>query len=281
MRGLAAARPAQGPSTDQLPLHDNSTPPPPPRSAPDTAVPSDLSPATLALCAGFVLTAYFIRGIAGFGSGLIAISLLALILPLQLVVPAIAISDYLASASQGILDRRSVLWRSLWPLLPFMLVGVLTALYLFQQLDPGVLTRALGLFVIAYALYTLSDLHPGQIPNASRAAPLGGLGGLIGTLFGTGGPFYVAYLQLWGPDKSQFRATAATIFLIEGSTRITGYLASGLLVGDSLLLCAGALPLVALGLYAGHQVHTNLSEAAFRRLIGLLLLGSGLALALR
>lgn len=241
----------------------------------------DLSPAALALCAGFVLGAYFIRGIAGFGSGLIAIPLLALVLPLPLVVPAVALTDYLASASQGIADRRAILWNSLLPLLPFMLGGVLLALYLLQRVDPGLLTQVLGILVIGYALYTLADLHPGRIEAAQRTAPLGALGGLIGTLFGTGGPFYVAYLQLWGPAKAQFRATAATIFLIEGSTRIIGYLASGLFTRETLLLSAGALPLVALGLYAGHHVHTNLSEATFRRLIGVLLLGSGLALALR
>lgn len=244
-------------------------------------MPADLSPLVLGLCASFVLFAYFIRGIAGFGSGLIAISLLALVLPLSVVVPAVALTDYLASASQGIVDRRAILWRGLWPLLPFMLGGVLLALSLFEHLDPGLLTRALGAFVIAYALYTLADRHPGRIRHAHRAAPLGALGGLIGTLFGTSGPFYVAYLQLWGPAKTQFRATAATIFLIEGSTRILGYLAAGLFSHQGLLLVAGALPLVALGLYAGHHVHTGLSEAAFRRLIGLLLLVSGLALVLR
>jgi uncharacterized membrane protein YfcA len=241
----------------------------------------ELTPARLALCAVFVLGAYFIRGIAGFGSGLIAIPLLALVLPLPLVVPAVALTDYLASASQGIVDRKAILWQSLWPLLPFMLVGVLTALYLFERVDPGLLTQALGVFVIAYGLYTLADLHPGQIRHARRSAPLGALGGLIGTLFGTGGPFYVAYLQLWGPAKTQFRATAAAIFLIEGSTRILGYLAAGLFGVQGLLLVIGALPLVALGLYAGHHAHTGLSEAAFRRLVGLLLLVSGLALVLR
>jgi len=242
---------------------------------------AELSPAELALCAGFLLTAYGIRGIVGFGSGLIAIPLLALILPLPLVVPAVALTDYLASASQGIGNRRDILWSALIPLVPFLLTGVAVALYLFRQVDPGLLTRSLGVFVICYAGYTLLGLHPGRIARPHWAAPLGGLGAMVGTLFGTGGPFYVAYLQLWGPSKGQFRATAATAFLIEGSTRMSGYLVAGFFTRDALLLFVMALPLAALGLYAGHHVHTSLGEAAFRRLIGVLLLGSGLALLLR
>jgi len=244
-------------------------------------VPAEPSIAEFALCAGFLLTAYFIRGIVGFGSGLIAIPLLALVLPLPLVVPAVALTDYLASATQGVGNRRDILWPALLPLAPFVLAGVGTALYLFHQVDPGLLTRALGVFVLCYAAYTLLDLHPGRIARPHWAAPLGGLGALVGTLFGTGGPFYVAYLQLWGPHKGQFRATAATAFLIEGSTRMTGYLAAGFFTRDTLLFFALALPLMALGLYAGHHVHTSLSEATFRRLIGVLLLGSGLALLLK
>lgn len=240
-----------------------------------------LSAADIALCSGFVLTAYFIRGIVGFGSGLIAIPLLAIILPLPIVVPAVALTDYLASASHGIGNRKEILWCSLWPLIPFVLAGVVTALYLFGRVDPGLLNKALGVFIIVYAIYTLLGLHPGRVEHATLAAPLGGLGALVGTLFGTGGPFYVAYLQLWGPTKTQFRATAATMFLIEGSTRMTGYLASGMFGRDALLLFIGALPLMALGLYAGNHAHTKIPESSFKRLISLLLIGSGLALLLK
>jgi hypothetical protein len=62
---------------------------------------------------------------------------------------------------------------------------------------------------------------------------------------------------------------------------MTGYLAAGFFTRDTLLMFALALPLTVLGLYAGHHVHTSLSEAAFRRLIGVLLLGSGFALLLK
>ena len=244
-------------------------------------MPVDPTVPELALCACFILGAYFIRGIVGFGSGLIAIPLLALVLPLSLVVPAVALTDYLASASQGIGNRRDILWAALVPLVPFVLVGVALALYLFRQVDPGLLTRALGIFVVGYAGYTLLGLHPGRVARPCWWAPLGGLGAMVGTLFGTGGPFYVAYFQLWGPGKAAFRATAATAFLIEGTTRVTGYLAAGFFTRDTLWMFALALPLTALGLYAGHHVHTSVSEGTFRRLIGVLLLGSGLALLLK
>jgi len=244
-------------------------------------MPADLTAAELALCAGFLLGAYLIRGIVGFGSGLIAIPLLALILPLPVVVPAVALSDYLASASQGIGNRRDIQWRALVPLLPFLLAGVAAALYLFSQVDPGLLTRVLGGLIVGYAIYTLLGLHPGRVAYPEWGAPLGGLGALVGTLFGTGGPFYVAYLQLWGPTKGQFRATAATAFLIEGSTRMSGYLVAGFFTADALRLFALALPLAVLGLYLGHRVHTGIGEAAFRRLIGVLLMASGLALLLK
>jgi len=240
-----------------------------------------ISPATLVLGAIFVLTAYFIRGIVGFGSGLIAIPLLALFLPLSVVVPAIALTDYLASAQQGVGNRRAILWRGLLPLLPFMLTGVGLALWLFGRAEPGALTKALGVFVICYAAYTLSGLHPGRIAHPARGAPLGVIGAAVGTLFGTGGPFYVAYLQLWGPNKSEFRATASTAFLVEGSIRLTGYLAAGYFDRGSLLLFALALPLTVVGLYAGHHVHTRIGEETFKRLISILLVGSGLALLLK
>jgi uncharacterized protein len=244
-------------------------------------MPADLSTAEFALCAGFILGAYFIRGIVGFGSGLIAVPLLALILPLSLVVPAVALTDYLASASQGIGNRRDILWRALVPLVPFMLAGVTLALYLLRQVDPGLLTQALGVFVLGYAVYTLLGLHPGRVARPCWWAPLGGLGAIVGTLFGTGGPFYVTYLQLWGPTKGAFRATAATVFLVEGTTRMTGYLAAGFFTHDTLWMFTLSLPLMALGLYAGHHVHTSLSEGTFRRLIVVLLLGSGMALVLK
>ena len=231
--------------------------------------------------AATLCTAYFVRGVAGFGSGLIAIPLLALMLPLPVVVPLVVFLDYVASASHGLKDRAQIQWRQIWPLLPFSAIGVLCGLYLFKTIDPVMLAHALGVFILFYALYTLLVKDSGGSASTFWAIPAGSLGGLIGTLFGTGGPFYVAYLKHRGLPKTQFRATFATIFLMDGAGRLTGYMASGYFDRDWLALAAVSLPMMALGLYMGGHIHTNISQRAFQIAVSLLLVVSGISLLLR
>ncbi|MET0051853.1 MAG: sulfite exporter TauE/SafE family protein, partial [Candidatus Thiodiazotropha sp.] len=223
-------------------------------------------------------SAYIVRGIAGFGSGLIAIPLLALIMPLSIAVPMIVLLDYVASASHGLSNRKAIQWRDLLPLLPFSLLGVVLALYLFQSLDTQVLIRGLGIFLLLFAVYSLFSFTPKSQPSILWAIPGGILGGLIGTLFGTGGPFYVIYLKLRGLQKNSFRATFAAIFLLDGLGRISGYLITGFFDLNQILLTALALPLMAVGMYVGGQIHTNLSQQTFQRGISVLLIFSGLSL---
>ncbi len=237
-----------------------------------------LSSSQLLIAAGVIAAAYFVRGLAGFGSGLIAIPLLALMIPLPIAVPLVVLLDYLASSSQGIRHRELIQWRDLWPLLPFSLVGVVLALFLFKQIDPVLLGKGLGVFIILFALYSLSSFAPGQQGGRLWAIPAGSMGGLIGTLFGTGGPFYVIYLKLRGLDKSNFRATFAMIFLLDGAGRLLGYLVSGFYDLDVMLMVGFSVPIMMVGMYIGGHVHTGISQQTFQRTISLLLIGSGLAL---
>lgn len=104
---------------------------------------------------------------------------------------------------------------------------------------------------------------------------------MIGTLFGTGGPFYVIYLHYRGMDKTVFRATIAVIFLLDGAARIVGYAFSDFYNSDTLLLTLLSLPVMAIALYIGGYLHTNISQQTFKRAIAVTLLGSGIALLLR
>ncbi len=228
-----------------------------------------------------LLLAYIVRGITGFGSGLIAIPLLALMLPLSLVVPLVGLLDYIASVSHGLSQRRQILWHEIMPLLPFTLIGVIAALYLFTQVDSYILTQVLGVFILLYALYSLSGYLPKWQTGRVWAAPVGLMGSMVGTLFGTGGPFYVIYLQLRGLNKTAFRATIATIFLLDGASRIVGYTIAGFYTRDTLIMMMAGLPLMFIAMFIGGRIHTDITPEHFKKIIGYILIGSGLSLLLR
>ena len=227
-----------------------------------------------------VFIAYLVRGICGFGSGLIAIPILSLMFPLKVAVPLVVMLDYLASAGQGVSLRRSIAWAEIGRLILPALIGVSIGLLIFHRVDAVLLTRLLGGFVFLYALYALWGP---EMPRVSSwwAVPAAISGGTIGTLFGTGGPFYVTYLKARKLDKTVFRATFAGIFVLDGAARITGYVSTAVIDIQLLVLLAGSLPVMILGIYLGGKIHTSLSAEVFARGISILLLASGASLMLR
>lgn len=231
----------------------------------------------LAYAAVVLFLAYLVRGIAGFGSGLIAVPLLAQVFPVQEVVPVVVFLDYVGSASQGLKNRKAIAWDEQLPLIPFSLLGVAAGLALLSIAKEALLAQALGVFVMIYAVYQLLPL-PTLRGSRIYAAPLGLLGGFVGTIFGTGGPFYVIYLGLRALDKTSFRATFALNFLIDGAIRLGAFALFGLFQGGVLSGSIAALPIVGLGLWLGGKVHTELSQQAYVRIISAVVFVSGVAL---
>jgi hypothetical protein len=239
-----------------------------------------MTPPDLAFAVAVLLLAYFVRGISGFGSGLIAVPLLALRFPLPEVVPFMLIADFGASALVGGIGLGQVDWREIRRLLPAMLLGVVLGTHLLVSLPPAMLLTVLGLLAIVFAVRSLLLRQTGFTATSKHwAYPAALAGGAVSGLFGTGGPPYVIYFSHRIRDKSEIRATFSGLFLLDGGLRIATFLATGLLLQPGLWLAlVGALPVMAAGLYLGHKVHLGISNAQMLKLIGGLLLGSGASL---
>jgi len=225
--------------------------------------------------------AYMVRGVAGFGSGLIAVPLLTMMIPIQLVVPSVVLLDYIASLSQGISNRQEIRWKEILPLIPFSIIGVVIALVFLSKSDTHLLTKALGVFIILFALFTLSGYSPKTGAARGWGVMAGLSGGMIGTLFGTGGPFYVTYFKARGLDKTAFRTTLAVTFLMDGAGRLVGYASSGVFNLKFLTMLAMALPIMGTFMYIGGHIHTKLTQVQFQRAISVLLIVSGVVLVIK
>ena len=233
--------------------------------------------AELVYMAVVLLMAYVIKGVAGFGSGLIAVPLLTMVAPLTLVVPLLGLVSYTGTLIQSYQYRKDVVWKDCLRVLPFSILGVTLAIWLFQQLDLFWLNKALAVFIMSYALMSLRS-ESGEVKNRLWAIPAGFFAGLVGALFGTGGPFYVAYLKLRRLNKTAFRGTIVFIFLFDGAIRISAYGVSGFYPPDVLIMSLFGLPVLLAGLYLGHHIHLTISKQRFNQIISLILFVSGMVL---
>lgn len=213
-----------------------------------------------------------------------AIPLLAHLLPLQFVVPWILLLDFSASLmlSGRSQDRQAMRWDEIGWLLPTTALGMLLGIFLLVNLPKQPLLIGLGLFVILFGIRSLLYLHGETSVSRWWSIPTGITGGTVGAMFGTGGPPYVIYLSHRIHDKRARRATFSGLFMIDGAFRIIAFALTGLLTQQNMLwACLLGLPVLVLGLYTGHRVHLGITHAQMTRIIGLLLLGSGISLLIR
>lgn len=232
-----------------------------------------MSTEQIAASAAILVVAYFIRGITGFGSGLIAVPLLALFSPLTFVVPLILLLDFTASIVIGGVNRQHVRWRELLILIPLGVIGVGVGTHLLVNMPQTPMLIALAIFVFLFAVKSMLNIHGDKPISQAWAVPAALTGGTVGALFGTGGPPYVIYLSHRIHHKSELRATLSALFFTEGLTRIISFLVVGLLMSREVWIAYFAgLPIVFGVLYFGSRVHHGLSAAHMARLVGGLLL---------
>ena len=240
----------------------------------------------LAYCVVVLLFTFTLRGSVGFG-GSVGMPLLALVLPIKTIAPAWSLIGILSSVAILGKDRRHVAVRAFLGLLPGCAIGVLAGLFVFHKLDAAVLARALGVFVLLYACYTLwMAFRP---PGAKPPVPAGVLkpvasflSGAVGTMFGAmASIFFTMYMDASRADKHALRATVSAMLMTLSVVRTVGYFAVHELTQDSFILCAAALPFIGLGLLVGDKIHSGLSQRAFQRLTGAALFFCGLPLLLK
>jgi uncharacterized membrane protein YfcA len=235
--------------------------------------------AETAAAAAILLGAYVIRGITGFGSGLISVPLLVLFLPLQFVVPWVLLLDFTASVLIGGFNFGRVRWNEIGVLIPLGLAGVALGTGLLVNLPQAPMLFALAVFVLVFALRSVFNVYGDKLASRWWAIPASLTGGTVGALFGTGGPPYVIYLTHRIRDKGALRATLSALFFTEGLARIVSFSAAGLLLNARVWMAyLAALPLVLGALYVGGRAHVGLAPAQMTRLIGGLLLVSSLSL---
>jgi uncharacterized membrane protein YfcA len=233
-----------------------------------------------------LLFTFALRGSLGFG-GAVGLPLLALVLPVKVLAPAWSLVGIVSSVAIIGRDRQHVDRRTFLRFLPGCAIGIAAGLFFFATLDAVLLARALGAFIILYAIYSLwiTTRPAGSRPPLPRGLlrPVASFfSGAVGTLFGSmASIFFAMYLDASGANKQTFRATLSAMLLTLSVARTIGYAAVNELTLDSFILCAAAVPAMGLGLLVGDRIHSGLSQAAFQRVVCAALFLCGVPLLLK
>ncbi|WP_066704484.1 sulfite exporter TauE/SafE family protein [Curvibacter delicatus] len=237
---------------------------------------------TLLVAEPIITIAYVVFGLVGFGSTLVSAPLLAHLLPVSTVVPTLALTDMIASWSNGWRLSQHVARRELVRLVPALFAGSALGAWLLFTLPVKLLMPLLGAFVV---LYALNGLRPKAAPSPISprwAWWYGSVGGVFSALFGAGGWVYSVYLLRRLDEPQQIRATQTAVLMFSSVVRVALFLLAGRLLDPQLLwLVLALLPAVGLGLFVGHHISLRLDRRRFLLLLHSVLLLTGSSLLLR
>ena len=227
-----------------------------------------------------IFLAFFIRSLTGFGSALVSIPFLALLFDLKFAVPLEAILEVGLSIMLMSRVYKSIRKKILIPLIIGTVIGSLLGTYILYSFANIFLKKTLGIAIILFALNMLIGKIGRTVKPISSwwGVPAGGVGGVLGGLFGTSGPAFVMYLTYKLKTKEAFRASLIGLFAVDYSWRIGVYAATGLLTMETVRMALFFTPALLLGTILGHKTHFKISPIRFKQTVAAILLVSGIFL---
>lgn len=236
----------------------------------------------LAAFAAIAFVGALIFGLTGFGAALVTIPLATHMVPLPFALALFAISDIACALAVGLEKPKNAVPAEWKRLVPMIIVGTALGVTVLVNLPRRGAMLLLGLFVLAYAVYSLLRRDTTRRVGSGWAWVAGFAGGITSTVFGAGGPPYAIYLSQRGLTKEQFRATMGFAAMTSISLRLVAFTLTGLLLDVQVWLYAlVVVPAAIAGVFLARKVYMRISRDALLRAVAVMLLASGGSLVFR
>ena len=241
---------------------------------------------TLFLLIGLIVFCTFTaEGISGFGSTVMALPFISMLIGVQKAVPmlsalSIILSLFIISRSWKSIDFREYLFIVL-----HVGCGVPIGLVLMDHLPKVYLLGFLIAFMFFAGIKGLISMRckagfQTVLPKKNffdRAVLF--CGGIIQGVFSSGGPLVIIYASKALPEKTAFRATLTSLWLTTNCIMVTKWsLVNKVWTPELLRIFAGSLPFIAGGMLLGNFLHNKVNQYYFKVLVYTVLLIAGMML---
>lgn len=218
----------------------------------------------------------FVQGMTGFGSALVAMPLLSLIMDIKFAVPlsalnSLVITSFLTLKLENHLDKKK-----LTPLCLATLPGIIVGVTLLKHVASETIALLLGLLIIFYSSFNLIyKQRPHQL-NSHWSYVAGFCSGAIGSAFSAGGPPVIIYSTLTGWKKDEIKATLTGYFLFTSILTVAAHLLTKLTTTDTLIAFVLSAPFVLLGTIIGSYCYGFFKSDAYLKTVYTLLILMGI-----
>lgn len=228
--------------------------------------------ALAACCGGFT------QGLTGFGSTLVALPILAMVMDLRLATPVCCM---LAVTLNIVLTWRlfgHIRWRALVLLLVTAVPGMALGARALDVVPGDWLKLALAAVVLTFVATARRRREDGPRPGMGWGVLAGFAAGCLGAAIGVNGPPVTMWLTRQGYDRDGLRATQTAYFLLAGFGVVGSQALVGLVTADVLAAYGVAVPALLVGLGLGMAGCGRIGERGFGRAVLFVLAASGLSL---
>ena len=230
----------------------------------------------------FVLfIATLIRSVFGFGEALLAVPLLALVMPVEVAAPLAVLVSITIAFLILVQDWRLVHVRDAGWLVLSTLFGIPLGLVLLRTAPESIVKMILAVIIIAFSVYSLTGGRTRELTDDRLAWFFGFQAGVLGGAYGMNGPPLAIYgaLRRWPP--AHFRATLQGYFLPASVAGMVGYAFAGLWTPAVNRFYLVSLPGVVIAIFLGRTLNRRLRGRQFISYVYLGLAAIGLILLLQ
>ncbi len=216
-----------------------------------------------------------VQGVTGFGSALVAMPLLLLLMKPRVAVPLVILNGLLITGFLSMRMRHHLDWSRIGPLFLGSIPGVLAGALFLKEAPAWIIKLLLGVILVGYSLYCLVGRMPRMKLGSGWGYVAGFLTGAIGAAFSAGGPPVIVYTTLTGWSKDAIKATLSGFFFINGVLIAVAHISTGLTTWRVLSFLPFTLPATLAAVALGSLFYGRLHQKSYLNTIYLLLLAMG------
>lgn len=219
----------------------------------------------------------FIQAFTGFGAAAILMTVLPYTFSM-LQAPAITqiICTFLAATMAWHFRKSINLKLMIWPTIIYTAASLVVVPFV-KNFDLHILTIIFGGFLVVLSIYSLT-LDKKLKVSGSVSALIGcsALSGVLGGLFGVGGPTMALYLFAVSESREEYLGTLQLLFVISNLAVTASRIVNGIITADILTVCAVGAAGILAGKHLGYKVGDKLDADKMRVAVNLCVGFSGI-----